>query len=224
MDQPVRIDVFYPLPEGWGLCLNLEALLADAELSGISGRRGLDEYPPEYREEVHRLGEWAAALSARFGKKVSIRIHDPRSFRAMLKALRHGVRRYPAFVIEGQGRVTGWHREALEERVERAIRLGPPPETKSARLFGLARRGLVVLGQMLYGMTVYEMVRDLNKNRGQLERMFVLITFGDLLGIPVLPPYYTMRLLPYVVPNINAWKHSLMRERDLTDLCDQEIT
>ena len=83
---------------------------------------------------------------------------------------------------------------------------------------------LLILGQMVYGMTVYEMVRDLHKERGHLERMFILITFGDLLGIPILPPYYTMRLLPYVVPNINAWKHSLMRERDLTDLCDQEIT
>jgi hypothetical protein len=45
-----------------------------------------------------------------------------------------------------------------------------------------------------------------------------------LFGLPILPPYYTLRLLPFVVPNINGWKHSLMRERDLTDLCDQEIT
>ncbi len=78
--------------------------------------------------------------------------------------------------------------------------------------------------QMVYGMTIYDMVRDMHKERGHLERMFVLITFGDLLGLPILPPYYTMRLLPYIVPNINAWKHSLLRERDLTDLCDQEIT
>jgi hypothetical protein len=73
-------------------------------------------------------------------------------------------------------------------------------------------------------MTVYEMIRDLRKERGHLERIFILITFGDLLGVPVLPPYYTMRLLPFVVPHINAWRHSLLRERDLTDLCDQEIT
>ena len=80
------------------------------------------------------------------------------------------------------------------------------------------------LGQIVYGATIYEMVRDLNKQRGQLEHMFVLIVFGDMVGIPILPPYYTLRLLPYVVPNIRGWKFSLMRERDLTDLCDQEIT
>jgi hypothetical protein len=92
------------------------------------------------------------------------------------------------------------------------------------RVSAAARRAVTALGQILYGMTIYEMTRDLNKERGHLERIFILITFGDLLGIPVLPPYYTLRLLPFVVPHINAWKHSLLRERDLTDLCDQEIT
>jgi hypothetical protein len=81
-----------------------------------------------------------------------------------------------------------------------------------------------VLGQMLYGATVYEMVRDLNKERGHLERLFILVVFGDLLGIPVLPPYYTLRLLPFVAPNITGWRRSMLRERDITDLCDQEIT
>jgi hypothetical protein len=87
-----------------------------------------------------------------------------------------------------------------------------------------ARQAARALGDMLYGATVYEMVRDLNKERGHLERLFVLIVFGDLLGIPVLPPYYTLRLLPYVMPNITGWRRSLLRERDITDLCDQEIT
>jgi len=77
---------------------------------------------------------------------------------------------------------------------------------------------------ILYGATIYEMVRDLNKEKGHLEHLFVLVVFGDFLGVPILPPYYTMRLLPYVVPRIANWKLSMLRERDITDLCDQEIT
>jgi hypothetical protein len=83
---------------------------------------------------------------------------------------------------------------------------------------------LKTAGQLIYGATVYEMVRDLNKERAKLEHLFVLVVFGDLLGVPVLPPYYTMRLLPYVMPNLPGWRRSILRERDLTDLCDQEIT
>lgn len=80
------------------------------------------------------------------------------------------------------------------------------------------------LKDMFYGATIYEMVRDLKKERAHLEHLFILIVFGDLLGIPVLPPYYTLRLLPFVVPNIQGWRRSMLREKDLTDCCDQEIT
>ena len=78
------------------------------------------------------------------------------------------------------------------------------------------------LRDILYGMTTYEMVRDLRKERARLEHLFVLITMGDLLGIPILPPYYSLRLLPYVVPRIEGWRCCLLRERDLTDLTDFE--
>ena len=75
-------------------------------------------------------------------------------------------------------------------------------------------------GEMLYGMTTFEWVRDLQRSRGEVERLFVLITFGDLIGLPLLPPYYTLRLLPYIVPSLNRWKRSLLRERDWTDLTE----
>ncbi len=96
--------------------------------------------------------------------------------------------------------------------------------SRLGQLSGLARRMAGALGSMVYGATVYDMVRDLNKERAAVERLFVLAVFGDLLGVPILPPYYTLRLLPYVMPNIASWRRSMLRERDLTDLCDQEIS
>jgi len=75
---------------------------------------------------------------------------------------------------------------------------------------------------VIYGMTTYEMARDLKKERARLEHLFVLITMGDWLGIPILPPYYALRLLPHVLPHITGWKCCLLREHDLTDLTDFE--
>jgi hypothetical protein len=92
------------------------------------------------------------------------------------------------------------------------------------RSVNIIKTAFKTLGDMIYGATIYEMVRDLNKQRSYIEHLFVLVVFGEFLGIPVLPPYYTLRLLPYVVPNITGWKRTMLRERDLTDLCDQEIT
>jgi len=74
------------------------------------------------------------------------------------------------------------------------------------------------LGEVFYGMAVHDMVRHVQRTRGSMEHLFILITLGDLVGVPILPPYYSLRLLPYVVPEINAWKRRLLRERDIVDL------
>jgi hypothetical protein len=71
--------------------------------------------------------------------------------------------------------------------------------------------------EILYGMAIHDQVRALAKQRGSLEHLFVLISFGDLLGVPVLPPYYSLRLLPFIVPEINNWKRRMLREKDLMD-------
>ncbi len=74
------------------------------------------------------------------------------------------------------------------------------------------------LTEILYGMAVHDQVRTLARQRGSLEHLFVLISFGDLLGVPILPPYYSLRLLPFVVPLVNNWRRRMLRERDLMDV------
>ncbi len=76
------------------------------------------------------------------------------------------------------------------------------------------RRGF---GEVLFGMALHDMVRANLRARGSLEHLFILITFGDMVGVPILPPYYCMRLLPFVVPEINGWRRRLLRERDYLD-------
>jgi hypothetical protein len=70
----------------------------------------------------------------------------------------------------------------------------------------------------MFGLMLYDAVRMFRRQRADLEHLFVLISFGDLIGVPVLPPYYSLRLLPYIVPMINVWRNRMLRERDLTDL------
>jgi hypothetical protein len=72
-------------------------------------------------------------------------------------------------------------------------------------------------GEVLYGMAVHDMVRHVQRTRGSMEHLFLLITLGDLVGVPILPPYYSLRLLPYVVPQISTWKRRLLREKDVSD-------
>ena len=70
---------------------------------------------------------------------------------------------------------------------------------------------------IIYGLSSHEMTRHAVRSRASMEHLFILITMGDLLGVPILPPYYSLRLLPYVTPQISTWKRRMLRERDITD-------
>ena len=87
-------------------------------------------------------------------------------------------------------------------------------ETKPRQKGGI----LKVFKDIVYGMSSHEMTRYAVRTRASMEHLFILITMGDLLGIPILPPYYSLRLLPYVTPQIAAWKRRMLRERDITDV------
>ena len=74
-----------------------------------------------------------------------------------------------------------------------------------------------MLGEFFYGMTTYEIVQQVLEMRAAMQRLFLVGVFGDMLGVPILPSYYGLRLLPWVVPEIEAWKRELLRERELGD-------
>jgi hypothetical protein len=122
--QPVQIDVFYPVPEGWGMCTTCEMMMAQANLGQAPQERGLDEYPPEWKEEFQRLSTIIFTLADHFQEQVQIRIWDPRSLQGMLRSIRHGVRRYPTFIINGRNKIMGWDKDQLEQQLQAAVESG----------------------------------------------------------------------------------------------------
>src|SRR3989454_9471911 len=86
-------------------------------------------------------------------------------------------------------------------------------ERKKKGLFG----SFGTAKEVMYGMATHDMSRSALRTRASMEHLFILITMGDLLGVPILPPYYSLRLMPYVVPQISTWKRRMLRERDITD-------
>ncbi|MGA2237345.1 MAG: hypothetical protein ABSG23_17935 [Terriglobales bacterium] len=71
--------------------------------------------------------------------------------------------------------------------------------------------------EFFYGMIGFEFEQQAREQRGELESVFMLLTLGDMLGVPVMPPLYALRVLPHAVPMISTWKRRVVRERDLSD-------
>jgi hypothetical protein len=91
------------------------------------------------------------------------------------------------------------------------------PEKEEAPEGGAIKRFVGKFRQVTYGMAAHDMTRHAMRTRASMEHLFILITMGDLLGVPILPPYYSLRLLPYVTPQISTWKRRMLREKDVTD-------
>jgi len=70
------------------------------------------------------------------------------------------------------------------------------------------------VSRFMYGMTGYEFARHAVEMRHQMEAVFMVVTMGDLIGVPVLPPVYSLRLLPYVVPEVETGKREMARRKD----------
>jgi hypothetical protein len=85
------------------------------------------------------------------------------------------------------------------------------------------RGWLTAVREFLFGMMGYELSHHALEMRASLESLFMLATVGDMIGVPVLPPYYSLRLLPFVVPQIATWKRRVLREKEFTDEHDYHL-
>ena len=117
---PVQVEVITPLPEGWGICLSCEMLIAQAKMDQAPHKRGLDEYPPEWQADFQHFSDAILELSLRYGDSVMIRIWDPRSLQGLFKAIRYGVHRYPTFVVGGRKKVVGLEMSQLGQALQAA--------------------------------------------------------------------------------------------------------
>jgi hypothetical protein len=86
-----------------------------------------------------------------------------------------------------------------------------------SRLVERARDARTAIGEFVYGAAAYDMVTYAVRLRAETENIFMLAVFGDLLGLPMMPPYYSMRLLPYVMPMVATWKRRVLREKDILE-------
>jgi len=71
--------------------------------------------------------------------------------------------------------------------------------------------------EFFYGLSAFEFEKQALEMRGALEMVFLTATLGDMLGLPILPPIYSLRILPYAVPHIATWKRRAVREHELSD-------
>jgi len=74
--------------------------------------------------------------------------------------------------------------------------------------------------EFFFGFAGHEHVVVALKTKAGLGDLLTVALFGDMLGLPIFRSYYSLRLLPHLLPRLQAWKRRMLRERDLVDALD----
>ena len=109
--KPVQIEVVAHVLGSMNHCSHCQIFIDGVGIGGKVKHADLTAYPQEFMEEWQRLSNWILALAERYAGQLVIKIIDAQSLQGLWKALRHNIRKYPTFILEGE-RYQGWEAEA----------------------------------------------------------------------------------------------------------------
>ncbi len=101
--------------------MSCELMMSQVNLSKGAQDGVLDEYPPEWQADFNKLAATIIDLSNRYPDQLQIRIWDPRSLQGMIKSVRHWIRHYPTFIVNGQKKYAGWDTAQLEKHIQSSL-------------------------------------------------------------------------------------------------------
>ncbi len=110
----IDIEVIAPLISGAKHCSHCQNFFDDAGISQPVLDEELNSYPEEIWQDYARLSQMVRDLSRRYGDQLRIVLIDPHSPMGLWKSVRHWVRTYPTFIVNGQAKYTGWDLAPLD--------------------------------------------------------------------------------------------------------------
>ena len=120
--KPILLEIVTQVLTSYDHCNHCEVIFDQAGLDKKFHQKEVNEYPPDLKEEYARLCEWMKELTRLYKHRLFIKLIDVQSFVGLYKSLRHRIRRYPTFIIEGREVYTGWDKNQLEGLLDKYIK------------------------------------------------------------------------------------------------------
>lgn len=115
--RPLQVEVVAHVLGSMDHCRHCQVFIDGVGVGGRVKQADLESYPPEWMEEWQRLSDLILELAARHAGQLVIKITDAQSPQGLWKALRHRIRRYPTFIVEGET-YHGWNKERIEALIQ----------------------------------------------------------------------------------------------------------
>jgi len=120
--KPILLEIVTQVLTSYDHCRHCEVFFDQAGLDKKFHHKEVNEYPADLKEEYAKLCEWMKELTRLYKHRLFIKLIDVQSFVGIYKSLRHGIRRYPTFIIEGKEVYTGWDKNQLEDLLDKYVK------------------------------------------------------------------------------------------------------
>ena len=84
-------------------------------------REILNDYPEDLKEDYLFLSNWIKELSRKYRENILIKVIDVQSLQGVFKSIRHGIFRYPTFIINKKKKYTGRDKDRLDALLQESL-------------------------------------------------------------------------------------------------------
>lgn len=103
MFSPLRVEIVAYAPTAYSQCTHCEMVEGAAGVSkGLHEEQLQSSLPADLARDYRRASDWARGMLAAHRDRICIRVIDAASIEGFWKTLRHGIRRYPAVLVDGK--------------------------------------------------------------------------------------------------------------------------
>ena len=122
--KPLTVEIIAYAPTQYFHCQHCELVWDQAQIDGVKKFHAdalETSIPPEMMQEYQSLSDWIRNTVKQYSGRVTFRVVDAASVEGVWKTLRYGVRKYPAFVIEGKDKLMGTDFAQVEARINQHL-------------------------------------------------------------------------------------------------------
>jgi glutaredoxin len=118
--RPVQVEILTYAPTEFYHCQHCEIVWDSVGFGRrIRAEQRANALPADLQAEFTAISDWVTQAFDRYGERLVVKVVDVASLEGVIKSVRYGVRRFPAFIIDGKDRVVGFDIERLNDALER---------------------------------------------------------------------------------------------------------
>ena len=128
--KPVSVQVITYAPTAFYHCQHCELAFREVGLGErVRREAAANALPDDLARDFQALSDWIHGLLDTFGSRIRVRVVDAASIEGFVKSILHRSRRFPMFIVDGNQRITGFDREALDAALARRFSSLDEPST-----------------------------------------------------------------------------------------------